>query len=117
MRTPAGKECRHYYQDFHRGRSVQECRLQKANPDSETWQATDCARCPVPDILLANADPNLLLKLTLTRRWLGLKRDLKVEAFDKRDGTPIPDPFVGRIDPDNPVLNLFRQALEDDKPS
>ncbi len=27
MINPAGQECRFYYQDFHRGRSEQECRL------------------------------------------------------------------------------------------
>src|SRR5688572_8219728 len=30
MRTPAGKECDFYYEDFHRGRELQECRIQKA---------------------------------------------------------------------------------------
>jgi hypothetical protein len=113
MRTPDGRECKHYYQDFHRGRSVQRCRLQQENPESERWQEGDCARCRVPDILLANADPDLLLKLTIRRRWLGLRREVQIEAFSRRDGTPIADPYVGRTDTDHPGLAIFRQALQD----
>lgn len=55
MRTPDGKECRHYCEDFHRGRALQECRLIKSNRDLLNWRPEDCARCPVPSILQANA--------------------------------------------------------------
>ena len=27
MRTPAGKECRYFYGNYHRGRGIEECRL------------------------------------------------------------------------------------------
>ena len=60
MKTPAGKECKHYYQDFHRGRDIQECRLAKRNLDSEKWHPDDCSKCPVPEILMANADPDIV---------------------------------------------------------
>lgn len=115
MRTPAGKECRYYYEDFHRGRNIQECRLVKENPESERWHPNDCERCPVPDILMANADPNMELKLTIKRGFLGLTRKMDVEARDTRTGEIIEDPYVGNIHAeDNPGLEIFRQALEDD---
>ncbi|MEL6525666.1 MAG: hypothetical protein AAFQ07_08145 [Chloroflexota bacterium] len=113
MRTPAGKECKHYYEDFHRGRNVQECRLIKQNPDSKRWQPNDCEKCPVPDILLANADPDMALTLTITSGFLGFGRNFEVTAKSLRDGTPIEDPYVGKVDKDNPALNIFRQALDD----
>lgn len=113
MRTPAGKECRHYYEDFHRGRDVQECRLEKQNPNSERWQPSDCSKCPVPDILLANADPDMLLTLTIKRGFLGLNRRVEVVATSAVDGSIIPDPYVGQLK-DNPALDIFRKALEND---
>lgn len=113
MKTPAGKECKHYYEDFHRGRNVQECRLVKANLDSERWHPNDCSKCPVPDILLANADPDMELTLTIKRGFLGFGRNLEVTAKSRSDGTPIDDPYVGRVDGNNVGLDIFRQALED----
>jgi hypothetical protein len=110
MRTPAGKECRHYYEDFHRGRDKQECRLVKANPASEAWLPADCSKCPVPDILRANADPDMELIVTIKAGFLGFFRRVEVTARDAVDGTPIADPYVGRTK-DNPKLDLFRQAL------
>ena len=72
MVTPAGTECAHYYEDYHRGREVQECRLVRANPASELWQTKDCARCPVPGILRANGNPDMVLTLTIKRGPLGI---------------------------------------------
>lgn len=112
MRTPAGKECRYYYQDFHRGRDLQECRLEKENPDSQRWRPSDCEKCPVPDILRANADPHMKLTLTIKKGFLGFGRRLTVTASDTRTGDPIENPFVGRME-DNPALDLFRRAIEE----
>jgi hypothetical protein len=113
MKTPAGKECKHYYQDFHRGRNIQECRLVKHNPDSERWHPKDCEKCPVPDILLANADPDMELTLTIKSGFLGFGRKLEVTARDRLTGEEIDDPYVGKQG-DHPGLDLFRQALDDD---
>jgi hypothetical protein len=113
MRTPAGKECRHYYQDFHRGRNIQECRLIKYNPESRRWHPSDCAKCPVPDILNANANPNLELKLTIKARFLGFGRYPEVEAFCHGKQIPLEDAYTGCTDlEENKGLDLFRQALE-----
>lgn len=112
MVNPAGKECKHYYQDFHRGRNIQECRLAKLNPESERWQTQDCSRCPVPDILLANADPDMELTLTIKKGFLGFGRRNEIEARSRMNGTKIEDPYVGSRE-NNPNLDIFRQALED----
>jgi hypothetical protein len=112
MKTAAGKECKHYYEDFHRGRNIQECRLVNLNPYSERWHPNDCSKCPIPDILLANADPDMELELTIKKGFLGFGRNLAVKATSRIDGSVIEDPFVGRMDKDNPGLELFRQALE-----
>jgi hypothetical protein len=113
MINPAGKECKHYYQDFHRGRNIQECRLAKQNPNSERWHPDDCSRCPVADILMANADPDMDLTVTIKKGFLGFGRKVEVTARSLKDGTLIEDPFVGRVDKDNPGLDIFRRALED----
>lgn len=113
MQTPDGKECKHYYEDFHRGRNVQECRLVKYNPQSERWHPKDCAKCRVPDILRANADPDMVLELTIKTGFLGFGRRLVVKAYSQSDGTEIENPYVGRLK-DNPGLDIFRKALEDD---
>jgi hypothetical protein len=114
MRTPAGKECRFYYEDFHRGRNVQECRLIKTNPDSAPWIPGDCSKCPVPDILNANASPDMELQLTVKRGLLGLTRRLEVTAACLRHRIPIEDPFVGcpKCNAEKPGLDIFRRALE-----
>ncbi|MFQ3568094.1 MAG: hypothetical protein SNJ59_13990 [Aggregatilineales bacterium] len=114
MRTPAGKECKHYYEDYNRGREVQECRLIKYNPQSLPWRPKYCALCPVPDILNANASPNMELTLTIAPRVLGLGRKFEVTAECVKHRTRIDDPFVGCLEcnAERPGLDLFWRALE-----
>jgi hypothetical protein len=94
MRTPAGTECKFYYEDFHRGRSTQECRLIGRNPASEPWRPGLCQACPVPAILQANACPNMVLEARVGRRW-GVLRQVKVRAFCLLAMEEVPDPMVG----------------------
>jgi hypothetical protein len=117
VRTPAGKECRFYYQDFNRGRNVQECRLIKGNPDSLPWRPNDCERCPVPAILNANASPDLELTLTKLPVILGLGRKLVVNATCLKHHIAIDDPFVGcpKCNADRGGLDAFYKALEQDE--
>lgn len=105
MVTPAGSECRYYYEDFHRGRNRQECRL----IGSAEWHPKDCQRCPVPAILRANADPNLRLEGTIKRGFLGIGRQVVVTAWCARHDTPIDDPFVGcrACAEERPGMSLF----------
>ncbi len=62
MRTPAGTECPFYYEDFHRGREHQECRLIERTPDGGKYTPDLCARCRVPRILQANACEHMVLE-------------------------------------------------------
>ncbi len=94
MRTPAGSHCRHYYEDFNRGRSQQECRLIQANRDSLPWSPDLCARCPVPGILAANPSPQLRLRLAVRKR-LGLWRVLQLSASCLAHDLPLADPAQG----------------------
>ncbi len=116
MQTPVGKECRHYYEDFHRGRNIQECRLVKQNRRSLPWRPSDCAKCPVPDILNANASPLLELTLIISSRFLSFWRQLEVTAICNGKPIPLHEAYTG-CDQDHsnrPGLDLFRQALADD---
>ena len=108
MRTPTGTECKHYYQDFHRGREIQECRLVKVNPESTPWEPEDCSRCPVPAILRANGNPRMVLTLAIKRGILGLGRRLQVSAFCRKHAIPIEEPPVGC-----PICNTERPGFTD----
>ncbi len=95
MINPAGQECRFYYQDYHRGRSEQTCRLIDGNPSSVDWQAKDCTNCPVPGILRANSSPELVLQAAVKKGVLGLNRRVEVTAFCSRHLIEVPKPHVG----------------------
>ena len=95
MRTPAGKECRFYYQNFHRGHSDQECRLIQNNVNSPEWREQDCFNCPVPEILQANNSPNLVLEGTVKKGVLGFGRKVEVRAFCSKHLVDVPKPHVG----------------------
>ena len=114
MKTPAGKECPQYYADFHRGRHAQGCRLAQRNPESAPWHPNDCARCPIPDILYANASPNMRLRLTIKPGILGIGRHNKVDAFCEKHTVVIDDPFVGcpQCNAERPGIDAFLSALE-----
>lgn len=116
MRTPAGKDCPHYYEDFNRGRRLRECRLIQANPVSMRWVPGDCGRCPVPDILNANASPDLELRLTVRPRLLGFGRKLEVTASCLKHRSLVADPFVGcpQCNAERPGLDVFLRALGPD---
>ena len=115
MRTPAGKMCPHYYQNFHRGRDIQECRLVTDNQESLLWKPKDCERCPVPDILLANASEDLRLTLTIRPLLLGMGRRLDVDAYCAKHQIPVADPYVGctQCHAERPELEAFIRALEE----
>ena len=95
MINPAGQECRFYYQDYHRGRNEQTCRLIDGNPSSPDWQPKDCTNCPVPGILRANSSPNLVLQATVKKGLFGLNRHVEVTAFCSKHLIDVPKPHVG----------------------
>ena len=95
MITPAGKECRYYYADYYRGREREECRLLDQNPDSEPWRPELCKSCPVPDILRANACPNLVLEGRIEKTFLGLRRQVKLSAVCAKYVVEVAQPHIG----------------------
>jgi len=95
MRTPAGQECSFYYEDFHRGRSKQECRLIARNPRSEPWEPRFCGRCEVPAIQRANGCPHMVLEGRVVRRWLGLVTRVELSAFCTSHHVIVENPYVG----------------------
>lgn len=60
--------CRFYYEDYYRGREVQECRLPRSR-DSLRWQRNVCDTCPVPDILRETDCAHLALEGTIRKRF------------------------------------------------
>jgi hypothetical protein len=116
MRTPAGKECRFFYGDYYRGRQHEECRLLESSTPPLPWSPDLCRTCPVPEILMANACPNMVLEPRLERSLPLFKRQVKVsayciktlrEGFDPHIGCgechPIPLAYDGDNPDDNPV--------------
>lgn len=94
MRTPAETECHFYYEDYYRGRELQECRLVARNRTSERWTPDLCKTCRVPRILQANACPNMILEARVVRRF-GLLRRVQIKAFCTLQMSEVADPMVG----------------------
>lgn len=115
MRTSAGTECRHYYEDFYRGRSIQECRLIERNPYSRQWDPRLCARCPVPGILRANACPNMVLEAKVVPRWLGLVHRVEIYAVCSEHHIEVADPYIG-CGHCHPQASLLFEAPETPEP-
>ena len=114
MHTPAGLECRYYYQDFHRGRSLQECRLIGLGAKPSQWEPKLCTHCPVPSILRANACPDMVLEAQVVRQWLGLVRRGGVRAVCARHHVQVHNPYVGcgRCHPQAATILQAQQAME-----
>jgi|WetSurMetagenome_2_1015567.scaffolds.fasta_scaffold1533464_2 hypothetical protein len=92
MRTPYGQECGFYYQDFARGRALQECRLLGSKSG---WEPALCKTCPVPGIQLANACPSMVLQGRIDPGFLNLNRRVKVSTYCRRTLRSGFDPHVG----------------------
>lgn len=95
MRTPAGSDCPFYFEDFHRGRQKQECRLLAQNPASQSWKPDLCRTCRVPRITLANACSNLTLHARVQPGFLGLGRKVDVSADCLLSLTSVAEPEIG----------------------
>ncbi len=94
MRTPAGTDCRFYYEDYHRGRDLRECRLIANTPGGGRWEPALCRDCPTPAIQRANACPNMALQARVTRR-LYFWRRVTVESYCTRHLAPVKNPHIG----------------------
>jgi len=112
MITPAGTECRFYYEDFNRGRTVQECRLIAGNPDSREWRPSLCQTCPVPAILRANGCTHMSLEAWVGRRWLVLPQ-VRVRAFCTLTQQEVAEPMVGCGHCQDERWRSIREILEE----
>jgi hypothetical protein len=114
MLTPAGKECRYFYGDYHRGRKVEECRLlESINLD---WMPYLCEKCPIPDILLANSCEHLEFRPRLERQLLILKPQIKISSYCKKSKTIVDEPRIG-CGQCHPLLNVFTVPTDESDPS
>ncbi len=95
MRTPAGAECPFYYADFHRGRTLQECRLIERTPDGGTYTPDLCTHCRAPRITSANACPNMILEAHVTSLILGFRKRVKISATCTRSLEAVAEPEIG----------------------
>jgi hypothetical protein len=96
MRTPAGTECPFYFEDFHRGRERQECRLIERTPSGGIWEPSLCQGCRVPAITRANACPHLVLEARVVKSgFLGLGKKVEASAMCTRSLEDVPEPEVG----------------------
>ncbi len=95
MITPAGRECPYYYEDFNRGRALQECRLLESTPGGGEYTPDLCEKCKVPAIKIANACPNMVLEAKVERGFLGLRRRIEVTAFCTKALQDVPEPEIG----------------------
>ncbi len=94
MKTPAGKECIHFYGDYYRGRNVEECRLLK--PQGEQWTRDLCATCPVPSITLANSCQHMKLKAKVGRPLAAIfQRRVQVSAYCEKTKRDVAEPQIG----------------------
>jgi hypothetical protein len=94
MRTPSGIECKYFYGDYFRGRSVEECRLLKAS--GEKWTADLCKTCPVPAIARANACDFIQLRAVTSRPITSLfQRRVQVSAYCEKSHKNVDEPQIG----------------------
>ncbi|MBK6430264.1 MAG: hypothetical protein WAW03_02345 [Anaerolineae bacterium] len=89
---PTRIDCRYYYEDYHRGRDVQECRLPQSR-ESAAWNPNVCNSCPVPGILRATNTRHLALEGTIKSRFL-LGNRMTVFAICTRHKQQLSDPRV-----------------------
>lgn len=104
MKTPADKECKYFYGDYHRGRKNEECRL--LDPAGLNWSPNLCEKCPVPNILLANSCENMEFTPYLTKPIFFMKKQVEVSAYCTKSNTKVDEPRVG-CGQCHPLLDIF----------
>lgn len=95
MRTPSGRECPYFYGDYHRGRQIEECRLIDKPNQPKKWQPKYCASCPVPDIVIANSCPNMILSADIKKSLPLFKKKVYVSAYCTKAHKEVKEPKIG----------------------
>lgn len=93
MLTPAGKDCPHFYGDYHRGRNVERCRLLETQ--DLHWTRDLCFKCPVPELLQANACEFQTLKPSLEKPLFFLKPQVRINAHCSKCECDVAAPEIG----------------------
>jgi hypothetical protein len=94
MKTPAGRECPHFFGDYYRGRNVEECRLLEAH--GQQWTHDLCKTCPVPDIARANSCQHMKLIPSVVRPVAALfQRRVQINAFCEKTKRDVSEPQIG----------------------
>jgi hypothetical protein len=109
MKTPAGKECRYFYGDYHRGRNHEECRLLSSSSTALLWKPELCFTCPVPGIHLANACETMTLIPRLVRKLPLLKKVVRVESYCSKTNRSDFDPHIG-CGECHPLPSIFKDG-------
>jgi hypothetical protein len=95
MRTPAGFECKFFYGDYRRGRNREECRLIGEAPKPHNWTPDLCKKCPVPEIIRANACESMELSADVRPGILGWMRGVSVGAYCRKCEQTVTEPHIG----------------------
>jgi hypothetical protein len=94
MRTPVGIECKYFYGDYFRGRSIEECSLLKAS--GHRWTPDLCRTCPAPGIARANACEFLQLSATVGRPLeAAFMRRVQLRAYCDKTRKNVKEPQIG----------------------
>ena len=93
MINPDGKECPHFYGDYHRGKNIEYCRLLTDN--DLDWVPEYCSVCPVPEILLANACEHMALIPRLRKKILFISPRVFIDAYCHKCNCKFDEPKVG----------------------
>jgi len=107
MRTPAGFECKYFYGDYYRGRSVEECRLLQAS--GPKWTPDLCKTCPVPGITRANACEYLQIRAVVNRPVAAIfMRRVSISAYCDKSKRNVSEPQIGcgECHPINPIFEV-----------
>jgi hypothetical protein len=110
MQTPFGKECRYFYGDYYRGRSHEECRLLESA--GLEWSAYLCQKCPIPDILMANACKHMQFHPKLVRPLIVMKRQVEISTYCSKSQNTVNEPRVG-CGQCHPILDIFEVSPDD----
>ncbi|MBI5944675.1 MAG: hypothetical protein HY864_09930 [Chloroflexi bacterium] len=94
MKTPAGRECPHFFGDYYRGRNVEECRLLQIN--GQVWAPDLCKTCPVPEITRANSCEHMKINVVVARPFTSFfQRRVQVSAYCEKTKRDVSEPQIG----------------------
>lgn len=104
MLNPFGQECRFFYGDYYRGRQHEECRLLDVH--NLRWQPYLCKKCPIPEILQANACEHMQFHPRLFRPFLIMRPQVEITVTCNKCQCDVEEPRIG-CGQCHPMLDVF----------